>query len=83
MSDRPNAWITAYGMAWEPEDAVTTILVDRLATFRGSALLGIGVLAPGRPGLEGSEQIEGLHISISPKGRSIRVFDRRSGRELT
>ena len=76
MSDRPSAFQTAHGMAWYPEDAESRIFVDRLATYRGSAVLLIRSQWVGSTVDDG----ERLQITVSPKGRNVRVHG-RDGRE--
>jgi len=74
MSERPKAFQTTHGMAWYPEDSDTYIFVDRMATIRGQAVLGV------RSVYDGGESMTRLQIIVSKGGRSIRVFD-DSGRQ--
>lgn len=60
---------TDYGFRWLPKEATAEITVERIANFRGTAVLGIRT------------DHDEVQVTISPGGRSIRVW--RGSEELT
>lgn len=70
MSDRPRVFSIRYGWMWQPEDATSTIAIERIATLDGRAILGIRVLGHG---MNPDDQPR-LEIAVSKGGRTISVY---------
>ena len=70
LPSRPKAFATEYGIAWYPEGAESIIMVDRLATVNGRAVLQITA----RTSDQDIDQAAILQVSISKKGRVIRTY---------
>jgi len=74
------SWVAngTFGFLWKPNDSNAVIAVSRLASFGGRAVLVVEARSENwdftHPGLE---------VYVSPAGRSIRVWDKRTGKELT
>lgn len=77
--DEGAAWQTAYGMAWRARDASAVVQVQRTASIDGRAILHIWTTGAHDGG--GLTSL-GIEIYVSKAGRSIRVFDRKTGREM-
>ena len=69
MVNRPDAFPTARGFAWYPEDATSVIQVTRMANVNGTAVVGVHSTYDG-----GDGRGPRLQISVSPGGRSIRAW---------
>ena len=72
---RPQAFTTEHGMMWYPDGATTYISVTRMANLYGSAVLGLDVRA--KPDHLEVGDLPRLQISVSPGGRSVRVWRQR------
>ena len=77
-SDDGKAWTTQYGMAWRPPDSETTTQVQRTASIDGRAVLTIWAQNPGTT----IDSHPGIEVYVSAGGRRIRIWDRKSGREM-
>ena len=69
MSRRPQAFTTDYGMAWVPEEAESVIVVERMATLNGRAVLQIVSYTEGDDTPKATVQ-----VTVSKKGRTIRTY---------
>lgn len=70
MNDRPKAFQTEYGMAWYPEDAESIIMVNRIGTLNGRAVLQIVA----RDRTQKIDDAAILEVTVSRKGRVIRTY---------
>jgi hypothetical protein len=72
------AWNTEYGTAWRPEGAEVVTFFQRAASLDGRAIVRVYA----RHGSTTIDSHPGIEIVVSPKGRSIRVWDRKTGKEM-
>jgi len=70
MSDRPIAFCTQFGMVWYPEGAESIIVVERLATLNGRAVLRIVA----RTKDQDIDDAAILEVTVSKKARVIRTY---------
>lgn len=73
------AWNTDYGMAWRPEGTETISNVQRTAAIDGRAILRVWAQNPSIT----PDSHPGIEVYVSQGGRRIRVWDRKSGNEMT
>lgn len=72
------AAVTPYGMEWKVDDATATIVVERVAYQDGYGIIGVTAKAPGMS----AKAAPSVQISVSPGGRSIRVWNAKTGQEM-
>ena len=78
FENQGDAWFTDYGMAWRPTESSTVTNVQRTASINGRAIVRVWAQNPGIT----IDSHPGIEITVSAGGRKIRVWDRKTGREM-